>query len=175
MINLNTKVKTFFHCLLWVRYCWPLEIHVLITQTDNQAVKMWHSQCCWQELPASGPCAFSLSVVTESWLLAGSIATQDKDYIFQVSSLMTSSWLVWCKGACQWDVWGDHREGSPLEPATPLSVYRVDQRLHLQLPFWVTWWPWGWNFVMRMLEKEEWMTSWSCHTGLRLPTFATGF
>ena len=111
MINLNTKVKIFFHCLLWVRYCWPLPIHVLVTQTDNQAVKMWHSQCGWQELPVSGPYAFSLSVVTESWLLAGNIATQNKDCIFQVSSLMTSSWLVWCKGVCQWDVWGDRLEG----------------------------------------------------------------
>lgn len=111
MINLNTKVKIFFHCLLWVKYCWPLPIHVLVTQTDNQAVKMWHSQCGWQELPVSGPYAFSLSVVTESWLLAGNIATQDKDYIFQVSSLMTSSWPVWYKGVCQWDVWGDRLEG----------------------------------------------------------------
>lgn len=40
------------------------------------------------------PCAFSLSVVTESWLLAGSIATQDKDYIFQVSSLTLAP--GWC-------------------------------------------------------------------------------
>ena len=66
MINLNTEIKIFFHCLLWVRYRWPLTIHVLVRETDNPAVKMLHIQCGWQELPVAGPYAFSLLVVMQN-------------------------------------------------------------------------------------------------------------
>lgn len=48
--------------------------------------------------------SFSPSVVTESWLSAGNIATQDKDYISRASLPMCGSrisfWPMWCRWKC---------------------------------------------------------------------------